>query len=389
MRPAAVLLYRAGVGSDGRWGAYAPDVARAVGVAALVVVGVRLASPDPGAAAYVLPLIAAGALVARRRAPVAVLIVTTACVTGYQLLGFPGAVPAVPSLVAIYTAVSARHRLITTLITLAALILTALVLSADQPARAVLEDRFLLAGWLVASGVMGEVARQRHAYVDAVERRAADAERSREETARRRAGEERLRIARELHDSLTHSISVIKVQTDVAIHLARKRGQDVPDALVAIQEASHDASRELRATLDVLRENGVEPPASRLDRLPDLVARVHASGLPVTLTVTGEQRALPADIEGAVYRIVQEALTNVTRHAGPAAATVKVEYGPQALTVQVDDDGQATPDAVPAPGGGLTGMRERVAALDGRLRVEPRREGGFTVRAELPVPDAS
>jgi signal transduction histidine kinase len=126
-----------------------------------------------------------------------------------------------------------------------------------------------------------------------------------------------------------------------------------------------------------------------LDRLPDLVRRTRSTGLPVTVTISGQQRALPAHIDAAVYRIIQEALTNITRHAGPASASVRLDYGQQAVTVQVDDNGQATPDAAPVPGGGLTGMRERVAALGGRLRAEPRREGGFTVRAELPVLDAS
>jgi signal transduction histidine kinase len=375
--------------SGRHWGAYAPDVAPAAGVAVLVVVGVRLASPDPSAVAYALPVTGALALVARRRAPIVVLAVTTACVAGYQLLGYPGASPAAPLLFAIYTAVVAGHRLVTALIVGGALVASAPALAADQSARAVVEDRFLLAGWLVASGVMAEVTRLRRAYLDEAERRAAEAERKREETARQRADAERLRIARELHDSLTHSISVIKVQIDVAIHLARKRGQEVPDALVAIQEASHDASRELRATLEVLRATDAEASGGGLDRLPDLVRRTRSTGLPVTVTISGQQRALPAHIDAAVYRIIQEALTNITRHAGPASASVRLDYGQQAVTVQVDDNGQATPDAAPVPGGGLTGMRERVAALGGRLRAEPRREGGFTVRAELPVLDAS
>ena len=158
-------------------------------------------------------------------------------------------------------------------------------------------------------------------HVREVEQRADEAERTRDEAAQRRAMEERLRIARELHDSLTHSISVIQVQAGVAVHLARKRGEDVPPALLAIQEAGADAVRELRATLGVLRsdQDGV---GSGLRQLDSLVARARTAGLPVTVTVTGEERRLPPEADQAAYRIVQEALTNVSRHAGwPAAVS--------------------------------------------------------------------
>jgi signal transduction histidine kinase len=253
------------------------------------------------------------------------------------------------------------------------------------PPRVVVQDRFLLFGWLVAAVATGMALRQWESYVREVEERAVQAERTREEVARRRAMEERLRIARELHDSLTHTISVIKVQAGVAVHLARKRGEQVPDALLAIQEASGEATRELRTTLGVLRNVEDEPPANGLDRLPELVERARSIGLPASVTVTGEQRALPAEVERAAYRIVQEALTNISRHAGPAKASIRIDYRGDGLAVQVDDDGLATPARAPVPGVGLLGMRERVSALGGRLRAEARPEGGFTVRAELPV----
>jgi len=233
-----------------------------------------------------------------------------------------------------------------------------------------------------------------------VEQRAEEAERTKDEAARRRAVEERLRIARELHDSLTHSISVIQVQAGVAVHLARKRGEEVPPALLAIQEAGADASRELRATLQVLR-SAEDGDSSGLCQLDSLVARARTAGLPVTVTVTGAERPLPPDVDQAAYRIVQEALTNVSRHAGSAgagdgvSASVRLWYTPDTLTVQVDDDGKgdgarpagARPaGARPAgPGLGLIGMRERVSALGGRLHAGPRDGGGFQVRAELPV----
>jgi signal transduction histidine kinase len=312
-------------------------------------------------------------------------------VLGYLLRGYPGVGAAVPVMVALFTAVRSGHRRIVVVpgAALVAVVLTDLTLVHGQDARQVFQDRVLLAGWLVASGVLGEAFRQWAAYVDQAEQRAAEAERTREETARRRAGEERLRIARELHDSLTHSISVIKVQTGVAIHLARKRGEEVPETLLAVQEASREAMRELRATLEVLRGPEDETTGSGLDRLDDLVERARSAGLPATVTVSGSRRDLPAAVDRAAFRIVQEALTNVSRHAGPASASVHIRYGSDELTVQVDDDGRGPAEGTTAPGVGLVGMRERVAALGGRLRAEPRTEGGFSVRAELPVGDLS
>jgi signal transduction histidine kinase len=220
-------------------------------------------------------------------------------------------------------------------------------------------------------------------HVREVERRADEAERTKDEAAQRRAMEERLRIARELHDSLTHSISVIQVQAGVAEHLAHKRGDDVPPALLAIKEAGADAARELRATLTVLRSNE-DGDGTGLCQLDGLVARARAAGLPVTVTVTGAERPLPPDVDQAAYRIVQEALTNVSRHAGQAYASVCLQYTPDALTVQVDDDGKGSGTRSAGPGLGLIGMRERVSALGGHLHAGPKDGGGFQVRAELP-----
>ena len=243
--------------------------------------------------------------------------------------------------------------------------------------------RFYGYGWLV-SGVAGVLSFvQWHMHVREVEQRAEEAERTRDEMARRRAVEERLRIARELHDSLTHSISVIKVQAGVATHLARKNGEEPSAALLAIEEASTDATRELRSTLDVLRRDD-ETGGSGLDRLPALVERARSSGLPTTYAVRGAARPLPPEVEQTAYRVVQEALTNVSRHAGKATAAVQIVYGPESLTVQVDDDGSA-PTQPPVPGYGLVGMRERVTALGGQLRAEPGATRGFSVLAELPV----
>src|SRR5215469_1986375 len=172
------------------------------------------------------------------------------------------------------------------------------------------QRRFYAAGWIISAGVMAVTAYMWQLHLREVEQRAEEAVRTKDEAARRRAMEERLRIARDLHDSLTHSISVIQVQAGVAVHLARKRGEDVPPALLAIQEASTDAVRELRATLDVLRSQD-DTDGSGLSQLDGLAARARAAGLPVTVTVTGAERPLSPEVDQAAYRIVQEALTNV------------------------------------------------------------------------------
>ena len=246
-------------------------------------------------------------------------------------------------------------------------------------------QRFYAAGWLISAGVMVVTLRMWQLHVREVEQRADEAERTKDEAARRRAMEERLRIARELHDSLTHSISVIQIQAGVAVHLARKRGEEVSPALLAIQEAGTDAGRELRATLGVLRS---EEEGSGLCQLDGLVERARAAGLPVTVTVTGAERPLPPEVDQAAYRIVQEALTNVSRHAGQACASVQLHYTPQTLSIQVDDDGNGTVTGTSTrasgPGLGLVGMRERVSALGGQLQAGPQ-DGGFRVRAELPA----
>ncbi|WP_106402294.1 sensor histidine kinase [Actinocorallia populi] len=319
------------------------------------------------------------ALAARRRAPVLVLAVAGLCAVGYQAVGFD--VPAVAYLFAVYAAVRAGHRTITVAVSvavLAALPLAALASGLHDTGEAFAQARSALEiAWLIAAGAAGEALRQ-------AEQRADEAERTREETARHRAAEERLRIARELHDSLTHQISIIKVQAEVAVHVARKRGEQVPEALLAIQAAGREATRELRATLEALRDDDTAAPRG-LDHVPELVEQARAIGLDATLTIEGRRHDVPAAVGRTAYRIVQESLTNVARHADAATASVRIDWRPDVLAIRVDDDGRAVPGAAPAPGVGLLGMRERVTALGGRLRAEPRGEGGFTVQAELPV----
>jgi signal transduction histidine kinase len=358
----------------------------AVGVAAILLV-TGLSEQDSAANLDLLGyglLTASGlALAARRRAPVPVLAVTGLCAVGYQAAGVD--VPAVAYLFAVYAAVRAGHRTVTvvaSVLMLAALPLAALASGLHDTGEAFAQARGALElAWLIAAGAAGEALRQ-------AERRADEAERTREETARRRANEERLHIARELHDTLTHQISIIKVQAEVAVHLARKRGEQVPEALLAIREAGREATRELRATLEALRDDDKNPPRG-LDHVPDLVQRARMTGLDAKLTIEGHRNDVPAAVDRTAYRIVQESLTNIARHAAAASAWVRIDYRPDALVIRVDDDGKATSDTAPVPGVGLLGMRERVTALGGRLRAAPRSEGGFTVHAELPVDQAS
>jgi signal transduction histidine kinase len=213
----------------------------------------------------------------------------------------------------------------------------------------------------------------------------AEQARTREEQQRRQASEERLRIARELHDVLGHHLSLINVQAGVGLHLMDSRPEQAREALTAIKSASAEALREVRSVLGVLRpeeEAAPRAPAPSLARLDDLTAD---AGLPVRTVVDGTPRPLPAEVDRAAYRIVQEALTNVRRHAGPAAAAVvTIGYAEGEVTVRVTDDGAGS--AAPLDGGnGIPGMRARAEALGGTLTAAPVPGGGFAVRAVLPV----
>lgn len=244
---------------------------------------------------------------------------------------------------------------------------------------------FYATGWFVSALIAAAAFHEWQQRMRAVEDKLAEGERTRHAVVQRVAADERLRIARELHDSLTHSISVITVQSGVAAHLARKRGEDVPEALAAIEEASADAARELRETLGVLRSDTDSASEGRgLGDLPQLLERVAAAGLATDLQVSGRPRDVPVEVERAGYRLVQEALTNVSRHAGTARATVQLVYGADTIVVQVNDRGVGMQGEPSGTGLGLIGMRERVAGLGGRLVTQGQPGGGFTVRAELP-----
>jgi signal transduction histidine kinase len=384
------------------------DVLLAVAVGAAEIVGtevwLRATGAEPMAPlGYLLLLVTAAPLAFRDRYPVGVLAVVITAAIAYTWLAYAGGFYTLAVFLAMWAAVSAGHRLAAVIASVGlvgAFVAASLAVGAGH---AVDPDAPLwLGGWLVASFVLGEVSRGRRQYLEAVEQRVIDAERTREEEARRRAGEERLRIARELHDVLAHNISMINVQAGVAVHLLDKQPDQARTALVAISQASKEALRELRATLGVLRQvDEAEPlaPAPGLAALEDLVAGASAAGLDVDVQTTGEPRPLPAGVDLAAYRIIQESLTNVARHSGAKHVDISLDYGAHDVAITVVDDGVGVPvgvageagvtraaeGAVPRAGNGLTGMRERAAAAGGELEAGPRPEGGFRVRARLPV----
>jgi signal transduction histidine kinase len=358
-----------------------------VGVAqvALTVGAARGGQPDRqplDLLAFLLLVAGPVALYWRRRSPAVVLAAVTTSNVLYFGLGYPYGPAWLSLIVAFWTAVTGGARLVawvTALVGLAAYFALAELLGRAEPATALSVAAHL--GWLVVVLAAAEVAM-------AGRQRRLAAERTRAEEARRRAGEERMRIARELHDVLAHNISLINVQAGVALHLMDEQPGQSRTALAAIKQASNDALGELRSVLDVLRQGDeTEPrsPASGLAALDRLVAGAGATGLEVRTQVEGAPRPLPAGTDLAAYRIVQESLTNVTRHAGPAHATILVRYGSKDLTVQVDDDVRGPATTAATAGNGIRGMRERVAALGGELTAGPRPGGGFRVQARLPL----
>jgi len=358
---------------------------------AVVVVGLQLAAwlgqsahrghAGPSLGDYLLLAAGGVALLARRRYPVGVLAVALAAAVGDAALGGYGAPVA--------------------WLVLAAAFVNAVLYRKRVPAIASLVVGYLVAVWppwrigthgntstvsalgllcgLIALLSAAELIRARNQRVAAVRTRQA-------EQARRVAMQERLAIARDLHDVLAHNISVINVQANTALHLMDRQPERARDALTAIHEVSRQALGELRSVLGVLRADGTGAPlvpSPGLDRLGELAATARAAGIAVELEQEGVSRQVPADVDAAAYRIVQEALTNTVRHSGGHAATIRLRYEAEALTIEVDDDGQAA--GPPRPGNGLAGMTERARALGGTLDAGPRASGGFRVLARLPT----
>lgn len=368
--------------------------------AALVVITPRLPADTPGERAidvYALVLVAfaAGSLAWRRVVPGITLAVSAAAVGLYALADYTGGPVYVVPLVAIVTIASLDGRraamvpaaLVTVGLTIAALV--------QHPTYVMVLVHLMWASWAVAAVLIGDTVRTRALQIAALRERARVLEETREEEARRRVAEERVRIARDLHDVVAHSLASISIQAGMGAHVMERRPDEARTALLAIKQASKEALDELRATLDVLREgDGAAPtaPTAGLALLDTLRAVAEQAGVPVTIEVAGpDDRRLPAAVDVTAYRIVQESLTNVMRHAGPASAGVRVVHGDGVLEIDVVDDGTgATGPVEESDGHGITGMRERAALLGGRVVAGPRTDGpGFRVHAVLPVPGAS
>ncbi|MBC7272281.1 MAG: sensor histidine kinase, partial [Streptomyces sp.] len=296
---------------------------------------------------------------------------------GYgALLHQPGPVMLV-FVVALYTVVDEGHLAVAIGFGAASVVAFALADGYDGEDGGGNGATLLHAGWLVA--VIVGVTRNRRAYVAEALARERAAEQRKEEEARRRATEERLRIARELHDALGHHLSLINVQAGAALH--RPDPERATQALTAIRQASKESLHELRTTLGALRREDDAPAVPGLHRLYELLTTAGRSGLEIR-TELAETRPLPPEADLAAYRIVQEALTNVTRHARASAVVIRVRPDDEDVLVEIEDDGTGTPGP---PGYGIRGMAERARALGGSLTAAAVPGGGFRVRARLPL----
>ncbi|GAA2658189.1 sensor histidine kinase [Streptomyces vastus] len=364
-------------------------------------------SPPP-AAAYFIAVVSCAVLPVRHRAPLAALAATTAVGVLVQPLGLllsPLIVAPVVISAYSYSLVARTERRAASAVSVtSAALVAAIPLFGDFSWKDASRMGAVAAFPLVA-GVLGHSVRNRRAYLAAVEERARRAEESRDREARRRVAEERVRIARELHDLVAHQITLANAQATVAAHLFDARPEQTRKSLKELVETTGHALDELRATVGLLRQSGdaggpVEP-APGLSRLPTLLESFRRAGLEVSVHQEGTARPLPPGVDLTAYRIVQEALTNVTKHAGTGSARVRLAFNRDRVTITVADDGGgartvSTASTGPSgstaldrpPGYGLIGMRERATAVGGRLWAGRRPEGGFLVSTQLPLPPA-
>jgi signal transduction histidine kinase len=337
----------------------------------------------------VVGLVIGGVLVFRRVAPEVTLVVTVAGLGVWTLADFGGGPIYLAPLVPLYTIATFgdRRRTITAVVALTVVFVGVALVSNDRAAHL----GYLLAffGWAGGAVFLGVAHHNRRAYLAELEQRARDLEESRDEEARRRVAEERLRIARDLHDVIAHGIATIHMQSGAALHVIDRHPEQAVPALTAVKQLSKQVLQELRATLDVLRADDAEAaplaPTPGLDRLTALVDVTRRAGLPVELEFVGSESPAPTAVDVAAYRIVQESLTNVMRHAGERArATVTVRHTVDAVDIDVVDDGLGVAAAPVNGGHGILGMRERAATVGGTVVAGATRGGGFRVHAHLP-----
>ncbi|MEN3310010.1 MAG: hypothetical protein V7603_6212 [Micromonosporaceae bacterium] len=350
---------------------------------------------DFGYLGYAL-LIASGlALAGRRRWPEPVFLVTALASLVYYAVGFSDGPGWIALFIALYTLTAygdGRRSLRFAGVGITVLATGWLIASADIQPRAALGWVFFRIAGSIMAAALGESVRSRAA--EALER-ARQAEQTREEEARSRVDGERLRIAREVHDTVAHAVAIINVHAGVTAYLLDRRPERAREALVTIEQTSAQALHEMRAVLGVLRDsdNG-RLPYPGLGQLNELAAMAREAGLDVKLDVTSSATQLPSAVDHTVYRILQESITNVIRHAGPTRVTIALDHGADVLEVRVTDEGgrrafgDGAGDRPAQPGRGIVGMRERCGLLGGKLTAGPRPGGGFEVRARLPLAPA-
>ena len=326
---------------------------------------------------YALVVAAALPIVVRRVWPMATLVTTVVATSAYLIIGYPYGPVFLSLIVVVYTAavlLPSKQARAAGGIALAGMVAHVIARIVGPEGAAALVGLLPAVAWVIAPLAVGLGVRVGR---DSIARERAD-------ELRRHAYEERLRIAQEVHDVVGHGLAAINMQAEIALHVLPKRPEHAETALEAISRTSKQALDELRATLAILRQDGETSMRLSLARIDELVARVEGAGVPVTVTVKGARRSLPDDVDLAGYRIVQEALTNVLRHAGGAPATVQVAYQPQTVTIEVTDAG-AEPAGNNSDGHGIAGMRERVSALGGQFEAGPNERTGFRVYACLPT----
>jgi signal transduction histidine kinase len=362
------------------------DVAFALIVGVVAVVGTHFIGQNQddhrALDARAVALLTAGALtlIFRHRYPDWVLIIVNGITLVYLLLDYPKGPIFLTTIIAFFTAVMQGHRLIAWIVLVAEFVLFPWLPYFLGNESAPTSTRIVsLAGWLLVLATVAEIAHIRQQRML----------RRREEEVRHRESEERLRIARELHDVLGHHISLMSVQAGVALYLMDKRPEQARVALAVIRDESKEALRELRSVLDVLRQVSEEPPRSPspgLGSLSDLVSRASEAGLRVHTEVSGDLKGLPASVDLAAFRIIQEALTNIMRHSGQTSLSVCVTCSEQELRLQIDNavDSAASHNVI-GMGQGILGMKERASALGGVVEAGPRFDGGFRVLARLPL----
>lgn len=340
---------------------------------------------------YVLLAVSGLVLAVRRRWPFAVFVATATLSMIYFTADFPNGPAWMGLFVALYTLTAYGDGRQSVRVVTAGIAVLAVVwiLSTDfQPATT--GWLFFRIGAAVMAAALGESVRTRRVIAAEAEERANWAERTREEEVRRRVDAERLRIAREVHDTVAHAIAIINIQAGVTAHVLEKRPGRAGETLVTIEKTSARALHEMRAILGVLRggerdDDGT--PTPRLAQVDEIVAVAREAGLDARLDAQPPTGRLPSAVETVAYRIVQESITNVIRHAGASRVTVRLRYGRDNLEIRVTDDGQAArgPGDTADTGRGIEGMRERCALLGGELTVGHRPEGGFEVLARLPM----